>query len=87
MTHTNTNTNTTIAKVSYAVEVKASNAYSAYPFVFNSGRVYVRGYIDGKCIYEETIGYCNKNRMATTRSQGGRLLASAHKRAAELANN
>lgn len=80
-------TNTTIAKASYVVEVKASDGNTAYPYVYSPGRVYVRGYTGGKRTYEETIGFCNKNRMATTRSQGGRLLASAHKRAAELANN
>lgn len=69
----------------YVVEVKASDANTAYPYVYSPGRVYVRGYTGGKRTYEETVGFCNKNRMATTRSQGGRLLAAAHKRAAALA--
>jgi len=80
-----TSTTKTADHLRYQAEVKCSNAFEAYPYVWSPARVYVRGYDhDGLRQYEETIGFCNKNRMSSLASRGGRRWAYAMRKAALL---
>lgn len=69
----------------YCVELKCSDANAAYPYVWSPARVWIRGYdvVTKEKVFEETVGFCNKNNTGP-HSRAGRLMAAAERKIAIL---
>ena len=72
----------TTSDIKYVVELKCSSHGGRWS---NPGRIWVRGYADGKRVYQEHIAFVDM-RYRGPRSRCGRLLEEAALRAEALAS-